>query len=112
MQGDIVIQANQPRSVLLQILMEESPVLSDSLTYDITSWSLPLAYGVDCYALTSMINIETDKVAKSIISYPCDSNSYAYVIKWGDLSAVQTVAQILEAGYKVRYAVKDVKIRR
>ncbi|MBK9257999.1 MAG: hypothetical protein IPM42_21315 [Saprospiraceae bacterium] len=109
MQGDLVIQANQPRSVLLQILMEESPVLSDSLTYDITSWSLPLAYGVDCYALTSMINIETDKDAKELISYSCDSNAYAYVIKWGDLSAVQTVAQILEAGYKVRYAVKDVK---
>jgi hypothetical protein len=31
-------------------------VLNDSLSYDITAWALPLAYGVEGYALKVLIN--------------------------------------------------------
>ncbi|MEO6758107.1 MAG: M14 family zinc carboxypeptidase, partial [Saprospiraceae bacterium] len=47
--NDLVISAYQPKSTLLQVLFEPSPHLSDSLTYDITSWAMPYAYGLEAY---------------------------------------------------------------
>ncbi len=38
--GDIVINANQPRSNLLRVLFERTSRISDSVTYDITAWSI------------------------------------------------------------------------
>ena len=43
-EGDLVIDARQAQSSLLQVLMDPNPELSDSLTYDITTWALPYAY--------------------------------------------------------------------
>ncbi|MEZ4980279.1 MAG: hypothetical protein R2769_01580 [Saprospiraceae bacterium] len=45
-ENDLVISAYQPKSVLAQVLFEPEGVLSDSLTYDITAWALPYAYGL------------------------------------------------------------------
>ena len=41
--GDLVVDARQAQSGLLQVLMDPNPELSDSLTYDITTWALPYA---------------------------------------------------------------------
>ena len=47
--GDIVINANQPKSNLLRVLFERQSHISDSVTYDITAWSVPFVYGVQAY---------------------------------------------------------------
>ena len=47
---DLLISAYQPKSVLTQVLFEPNPQLNDSITYDITSWSMPYAYGLNAYA--------------------------------------------------------------
>ena len=53
--GDMVISAYQPKSVLTQVLFDPESELEDSLTYDITAWSLPYAYGLESYATTAKI---------------------------------------------------------
>ena len=45
--NDLIISANQPKGKLVEILFEQKTKLSDPLTYDITAWSLPYAYGLD-----------------------------------------------------------------
>ena len=40
--SDIVINANQPNSNLVKVLFERNSKISDSATYDITAWSMPL----------------------------------------------------------------------
>ncbi|MEM9547554.1 MAG: M14 family metallopeptidase [Bacteroidota bacterium] len=111
-EGDIVINANQPNGALLQVLMEPEPELSDSVTYDITAWSLPHAYGVQAYALesyTSTNAMEEKKIetATCLIDegeYP----PYAYVIPWNSVQSAQYLSKIYEAGIQVRMANKDV----
>ncbi len=49
--SDLVISAYQPKSSLLKILFEARPELEDSITYDITSWGLAYAYGLDSYGV-------------------------------------------------------------
>jgi len=112
--GDIVVNANQPNGTLLQVLMEPEPVLSDSVTYDITAWSLPHAYGVQAYALdgyTSTKSMDND-VAKLSSCFSGDDEmypSYAYVIPWNSVTSAQRLAKIYNKGIKVRMADKDIK---
>jgi hypothetical protein len=42
---------DQTKAILTQVLFEPNQVLNDSLSYDITAWALPLAYGVEGYAI-------------------------------------------------------------
>ena len=39
--GDLVISANQSKSVLVQVLFEPQTTLRDTLTYDLTAWAIP-----------------------------------------------------------------------
>ena len=49
--NDLVINAYQPKAVLLNVLFEPKTFLADSDTYDITAWSLPYAYGFTAYGV-------------------------------------------------------------
>ena len=115
-EGDIVINANQPNGTLLQVLMEPEPVLSDSVTYDITAWSLPHAYGVQAYGLdgyTSTKSVENSSQSEQ----SCFSNlgteypAYAYVIPWNSVTSAQQLAKIYQKGIKARMADKDIKFK-
>jgi hypothetical protein len=48
-QGDIVVPTSQSRGKLVDVLFERTTKLSDSVTYDITAWSLPYVYGLNAY---------------------------------------------------------------
>ena len=107
-EGDMIIQAAQPRSVLLQVLMEEEPILSDSVTYDITAWALPFAYQTDCYAFTASTKIETVKsLPMSAVKQDDNTRAFAYQIPWNDLNSAKVLAALHKKGFKVRMAVKE-----
>jgi len=103
-QGDLLIDSHQPNSALLGVLFDPDPVLSDSLTYDITTWALPFAYGLQCYGLTSRIQsgdtfeFATKSVAKKIES------PYAWVIDYKTDEGTTLLAQLLKNGVVVRVA--------
>ena len=78
--GDILISAFQPQSHLVQILFEPENKLSDSLTYDITSWSVPYAYNLKAFAVPDKLASDTGKVEKQKIdNKPGEKSAYAYV---------------------------------
>jgi hypothetical protein len=47
--SDVVIPVVQPQGNLVRVLFEPEPMLEDSLTYDLTAWALPYAYGLEAY---------------------------------------------------------------
>ena len=113
-EGDIIINANQPNGTLLQVLMEPEPILSDSVTYDITAWSLPHAYGVQAYGMDSYTSMR--KAEKSgVKTTSCFANedprslSYAYVIPWQSVNSAMMLSKLYGKGINVRMANKDVK---
>jgi len=55
--GDIVISAAQPRAVMVKALFEPNTKLTDSVTYDITAWAMPYAYGLQAYATTLKMKV-------------------------------------------------------
>ncbi len=102
--GDLVLKASQPKAVLLQVLFEPSSSLSDSVTYDITAWSVPYMLGLQAYATTEVIPASP---LKELPAYNLDIKSekpYAYLLEWNSLEDVKFLTSLLNAGLKVRYA--------
>jgi hypothetical protein len=100
--GDIVISSTQPKAVLVKVLMEPQSNLEDSITYDITAWSLPYAYGLDAYASTQNLKVNIQKVKSNFINNSSE-DAYGYVIRWQGVSTVKTIAQLLNLGIKMRF---------
>ncbi|MEQ1744571.1 MAG: M14 family metallopeptidase [Saprospiraceae bacterium] len=103
---DLVISAFQPHSVLLQVLFEPEHHLSDSLTYDITAWALPHAFGLEAYALKQRLEpkrtYEKYKAPEARIA----ASPYAWCVHRKSLAEARFLAQVLDADVKVRYAMK------
>lgn len=103
---DLLISAYQPMSVLTQVLFDPAAELEDSLTYDITAWSLPKAYGLEAYASTT--RLETAG-AYQLPPYEnrlgsAAETAYAYGVKWESMNDARFLAQLLQAGISVRYS--------
>jgi hypothetical protein len=107
--GDVVVQANQPRGTMTQLLLELNHDLPDSNTYDITAWSLPLLYNIETYGMTTSTAIQatSTKIAKSAPA--CDGVPYAYIIPWNNIKSMQILAKISKLGYVYRIAKGDVQ---
>lgn len=101
MRDDLVIPSQQPRSALVQVLFEPSSRLPDSLTYDITAWSLPYAYGVQAWASRDRISANGRAWPAYVPVTPPDA--YAYVIRWDGMNAARAAAQLLQEGFRLRY---------
>ena len=104
--NDLVISAYQPKSVLIQILFEPESRLSDSLTYDITAWSLPYAHGLDAYALKERLEPRKAYEAYRAPEVMLAASPYAWCIHRRSLAEAQFLGDILQQGVKVRTATK------
>lgn len=102
---DIVISTQQPKGKMVKVLFEPNATLSDSLTYDITAWSLPYAHGFK--AIASKNKIATTVVSPEIFQQNKeDLSAYAYVSKWNSIEDATFLSQLLKANIKVRFTEK------
>lgn len=103
---DMVIPADQRKATLVKVLLEPNTKLSDSLTYDITAWSLPYAYGLGAIASETPINpgqarcSVTEGNGKTEIS----KDAYAYISTWSSMKDARFLADLLKQKIKVRFA--------
>jgi uncharacterized membrane protein len=105
--NDLIIKVDQPRSVLTQVLFEPNQKLTDSLSYDITAWSLPFAHGIESYAVKGNLAIKTKSKVDAQI--PAKStNVYAYYIPWNNRSSARVLSLLHQNNIKVRSAKKEV----
>lgn len=110
MQGDVLIQTNQEKGTLVNVLFEPKTKLSDSLTYDITAWTLPFAFGIDAWA------VETNYLKGTVFSgWPTTLNQvttpgcYAYAAEWESMKSTRFLTELQEAGYDVYFNEKGFK---
>lgn len=106
--NSLVVSTNQTKGTLVKVLFEPNAKLSDSLTYDITAWSLPYAYGLDAIASTALVNATPasqaqDAVVNSSVGKPNDQ-AYAYLFDWNSMKDARFLAELLTQGIRVRKA--------
>lgn len=100
--NDMIINAYQPKAVLLNVLLEPKTFIADSNTYDITAWSLPYAYGLRAYGLKESIKPEVAHITNVQLSAPANKPAYAYVSSWHSMRDVAFLAELLRKRIKVR----------
>jgi hypothetical protein len=104
--NDLIIKTNQPKGKLVEILFEQKTKLSNPLTYDITAWSLPYAYGLDATVIKQ--DIETINRKFNFEVNKINSNSIGYIFDWSSLDDAKFLAELLNNNFKVRYTSKKV----
>ncbi|MEM6524767.1 MAG: M14 family metallopeptidase [Bacteroidota bacterium] len=107
---DLVISTYQPKSKLVTALFEPVAKLSDTLTYDITAWSLPYAYGLDAYALTDKLDVSDEYRIPAAKGLEQGKKPYAYIAKYNSLEDVKWLTQLMKAGLNLRIAHKPITI--
>jgi len=109
-----IVPADQPQYRLIKAMFETRTTFQDSLFYDISAWTYPMAFGVDFMALNSrIVNLaNVSPVDKSsfalapgkVIGGP---GAYQYALEWTDYYAPKAAYQLLKAGFLVRVATKE-----
>jgi len=105
--GDLIVPLNQPKSRLTKILFEKKTKLVDTLTYDITAWSLPYMFGVHAYETNAKLEQLADfkypdKVKDEGIEQP-----YAYLLNWSSILDAEFLAKAQAAKLSASYVSKS-----
>ncbi|MGB3183284.1 MAG: M14 family metallopeptidase [Cyclobacteriaceae bacterium] len=103
-EGDMLISAYQPKGTLLSVLFEPESKLSDSVTYDITAWAVPYAYGLDVYGVSGRVQAQTNRNPDDRDQVSLPEDAYAYLIPWNSQKDLKTLSYLLKNGINVRYA--------
>ncbi|AXT56087.1 zinc carboxypeptidase [Aquimarina sp. AD1] len=104
--GALVVSTDQPKGKMVKVLFEPDAKLSEPLTYDITAWSIPHAYGLDAIASTSLIPANGTKKNKQI-NNTANPAGAGYIVKWNSLNDANFLADLLKNKIRVRFSEKD-----
>ena len=99
----LIVPSQQTKGTLVKVLFEPKAKLTDSLTYDITAWSLPYAYGLKTIASENELPIEILEETnheKTVL----DNKAYAFISDWSSLKDAQFLASLLKNNIKVRFS--------
>ena len=112
-EGTFIIDTRQSRFYLIETLFAKSLPLNDTITYDITSWSIPHAYNLKVYLTESPLKLELERVEEAL-QVPAGLKNpaayYAYIIDWKQRNAPKALSLLWEKDYKIRCAKKPFEI--
>ncbi len=102
-----VIPKNQKNSRLINAMFEKRTTFQDSLFYDISAWTFPLAFNLD-YNENSSVNLAGNLVQnlqfkKGKVS---SKSNYAYVFEWNEYYSPKLLNQLLQKDIRVKVALK------
>ncbi|MFT6868805.1 MAG: hypothetical protein ACJA2L_000043 [Polaribacter sp.] len=103
--GDLVIHTAQPKGKMVEVLFEPKAKLTDSLTYDITAWSLPYAHGFEAIASKNKVSSSKATSIKNTTNI-IDKKAYAYLSKWNSLEDATFLGALLQQNITPRFADK------
>ena len=111
----LVVPTEQAEFKFLKSLLMRRTKFRENIFYDVSSWTLPLAYGVDQKGIKKRIpkgNLELAKIkpATTEIELLDSANHVSFLVDWQDDEAPQLLFKLLRAGIKVRVAKKPFAI--
>ncbi len=107
-----VIPKNQKQHRLINAMFQKRTTFQDSLFYDISAWTFPLAFNLD-YEENESANKQGVKVSEIKNKIPNPSNSnYAYLMEWNDYNTPKVLNKLLEKGLRVKVGLKPFKLEK
>ena len=103
-----IIPLNQPQYRMIKSLFEKQTEFTDSLFYDVSAWTLPLAFGINHASLTSK-NYTSDHLGNKVTSRIKESkpvgtttSKYAYLFDWSDYNSPGLLYAIQKLGVRTK----------
>ena len=106
-----VVPLDQPQHRLIRALFERPTSFADTAFYDVSAWTLPLAYDVDHVALDAA-GLGRASLGEPIAAAPWPAgalkgrSTFAYAFGWSRLGAARAVVRLLEQGWRASFAVR------
>lgn len=99
------VSLNQPQQGLIRGIFDKQLQFADSLFYDITSWTMPMAFGLP---YKEVANINTGKKLEPV-TMPAGAvvgtqSDYAYIFEWDELYAPKALYELQQAGLITKVA--------
>ncbi|MCU0410607.1 MAG: hypothetical protein MUC70_04845, partial [Bacteroidales bacterium] len=105
--NDLIISAFQPQGRLMQVLFEPDSKSSDSISYDLTAWSLPYVYNIEAYAIEEKLPVAEMPSGDAAVAVTADSaKPYAYAAPMTGFNELRFMAELYKNGLNVRYSLK------
>ncbi|RNC80212.1 MAG: zinc carboxypeptidase [Winogradskyella sp.] len=104
-----IVPKNQNNTRLINAMFEKRTQFKDSLFYDISAWSFPLAFNLD-YAETTTAEAGAEindlKFKKGGVR---EKSNYAYLTEWHEYYSPKFLYQVLKHGIRVKTSQKQFK---
>ncbi|GAA4274444.1 M14 family metallopeptidase [Aquimarina gracilis] len=102
-----IVPKNQKQSRLIKAIFEKRTKFQDSLFYDISAWTFPLAFNLDYtdQISTSAIGEEISDPKPRDAKQPSKSN-YGYLMQWHEYYSPKALYQILKNGLRAKVGMK------
>ena len=103
------VSLDQPQSGLIHSIFDKVLQYRDSLFYDITSWTLPLAYGIPYQSFNQppaagSVGEKLERVQFPRGELVGGSGNYAYLFEWDEYYAPRALHELQQAGIICRVA--------
>ncbi|MBQ4822800.1 M14 family metallopeptidase [Aquimarina sp. MMG016] len=102
-----VVPKNQRQSRLIKAIFEKRTKFQDSLFYDISAWTFPLAFNLDYSDNVSTANLGnkiTDLSHRK--ANTVTKSSYGYLMEWHEYYSPKALYQILKKGLRAKVGMK------
>lgn len=106
-----LVSLNQPQHSLIRGIFDRTFDYKDSIFYDITSWTMPLAFGLPYREISTPV-VLGEKLTE--IPWPArllngGKSEYAYIMQWEELCPA-ALNELLQAGYNIKVATRPFEI--
>ncbi|MCB0571303.1 MAG: zinc carboxypeptidase [Phaeodactylibacter sp.] len=107
-----VVPLEQAQYRLIRGIFDTSTVFQDSIFYDISSWSLPLAFDIPYAALTgknysaALLGPPVQGLRPEVQTFKPGHSDYAYLIAWDDHDAPRALNFLMAKGLRAKVATK------
>ncbi len=107
--ASFIVPVNQNQYRLIRTIFEKTLNYKDSLFYDITAWTMPLAFGLS-YAELNATQYKSDllgeKITAAVLSTTIffDKTDYAYLLDWNNYYSPAALYELQNAGILAKVA--------
>lgn len=98
--GQAVLPVAQSQYILLQNLMDKHVSIPDTAFYDLSSWSLPLAFNIDVFKTNQAIQTSNDAPAKP--QFAALEDAYAYIFTPENVASYRLFHALQDRGVNLR----------
>lgn len=112
-----IVPLDQPQHRLIRGFFETQTSFTDSLFYDISSWTLPLAFNLDHTGLAArayspaLVGPEVRNAPFPASTVTGGFSEYAYLVEWDGYYAPRALNRLLQAGVRVKVAQAELTMR-